>query len=409
LFLGKKDVTHERQKKMEREKKFTTEIAEISGRSGGWGGTEPAWGAATLSEARLEGEDLEVALAGKDDGEGAAIGGDGIFADGQAVEEDFRLGLGDGNLGVWRVGAELRHTEGNQVRGFFLDGAFEIDARFIGCPVQNAEADAKARDADGDAEVADFQDFLVDKVGDKIAAGGNREAASIIVERGDFLVVLLEQVEMLEAGWDVETRAFFNGDAGVTAGDARCSLEGAAFEDLSGRAGVHVEILEGVETLGIVPGGEVDERLAVAKPDGELRIQDQRILAVRAKFVAVVFEEEDGRGVFAGAGVGIHGSGEERDGDDVVIGGPGEGVHLIGEELLAIGELLAFEDALVFAAGLHDPDVVALHIVFFGFEHAADGVDDAAVGGVGEGGDFVVDGDGWLVEVLGSDGGRESG
>jgi len=95
------------------------------------------------------------------------------------------------------------------------------------------------------------------------------------------------------------------------------------------------------------------------------------------------------------------------DGDDVGVGRPGEGFDLVGEELVFVGELLAFEEALAFAAGFEEPDVVALEIVLFGFEHAADGEDDVAVGGVGEGGDFLVDvGDGF-VEVLGGGGGRE--
>jgi len=72
-----------------------------------------------------------------------------------------------------------------------------------------------------------------------------------------------------------------------------------------------------------------------------------------------------------------------------------------------VGEFLAFEEALAFAAGFEEPDIVALEIVFFGFEHAADGEDDVAVGGVGESGDFFVDvGDGF-VEVLSAGGNGE--
>jgi hypothetical protein len=39
-----------------------------------------------------------------------------------------------------------------------------------------------------------------------------------------------------------------------------------------------------------------------------------------------------------------------------------------------------------------DPDVVALEVELFGFEEAADGVNDSAVGSVGESGDVVVNG-----------------
>ena len=47
----------------------------------------------------LEAEDLEVALAGEDYGEEAAVGGEGVFADGEAVEKDAGLGFEDGDFG----------------------------------------------------------------------------------------------------------------------------------------------------------------------------------------------------------------------------------------------------------------------------------------------------------------------
>ena len=89
------------------------------------------------------------------------------------------------------------------------------------------------------------------------------------------------------------------------------------------------------------------------------------------------------------------------DGDDVGVGRPGEGFDRVGEEFVVVGEFLSFEETLAFAAGFEEPDVVALEVVFFGFEHAADGEDDVAVGGVGEGGDFFVDVGNGLVEILG--------
>ena len=76
----------------------------------------------------LEGEDLEVALAGKDYAEEAAVGGEGVFADGEAVEEHAGLGFEDGDLGVRWIGAEFRDLEGDEVGGFFFDGALEIEA-----------------------------------------------------------------------------------------------------------------------------------------------------------------------------------------------------------------------------------------------------------------------------------------
>jgi hypothetical protein len=125
------------------------------------------------------------------------------------------------------------------------------------------------------------------------------------------------------------------------------------------------------------------------------------------EFAAGVVEEEESRGILTCAGIGIHAGGEELDGDDVGVGGPGEGFDLVGEEFFVVGKLLAFEEAFAFAAGFEEPDVIALEIVFFGFEHAADGKDHVAVGSVGEGGDFLVDVGNGLVEVLGAGGKRE--
>jgi hypothetical protein len=76
---------------------------------------------------QLEGEDLEVALAGEDYAQEAAVGGEGVFADGEAVEEHAGFGFEDGDFRVRRVGAEFGDAEGDEVGGFFFDGAFEID------------------------------------------------------------------------------------------------------------------------------------------------------------------------------------------------------------------------------------------------------------------------------------------
>jgi len=72
----------------------------------------------------LEGEDLEVALAGEDYAEEAAVGGEGVFSDGEAVEEHAGLGFEDGDLGVGRIGAEFGDAKADEVGGFFFDGAF---------------------------------------------------------------------------------------------------------------------------------------------------------------------------------------------------------------------------------------------------------------------------------------------
>src|SRR5260370_19347887 len=68
---------------------------------------------------------------------------------------------------------------------------------------------------------------------------------------------------------------------------------------------------------------------------------------------------------------------------------------------------LSFEETAALAASVLDPDVVVLkRVVDFCFPLAIDGIDDASVGGVGEGGDFFVDGLEGLVEILGA-GGRQ--
>ena len=58
------------------------------------------------------------------------------------------------------------------------------------------------------------------------------------------------------------------------------------------------------------------------------------------------------------------------------------------------------EETAALAVSFLDPDVVMLKIVFFGFDVAANGIDDAAVGSEGESGHFVVDVLKRLVEVL---------
>ena len=79
-----------------------------------------------------------------------------------------------------------------------------------------------------------------------------------------------------------------------------------------------------------------------------------------------------------------------------------EGVDGVGKECIAAGEFVALEKAAALAVGFLEPDVVVLEIVFFGFDVAADGIDDAAVGSKREGSDFIVDVLERLVEILGA-------
>ncbi len=56
-----------------------------------------------------------------------------------------------------------------------------------------------------------------------------------------------------------------------------------------------------------------------------------------------------------------------------------EGVNGVREKFVAAGEFIALEKAAALAVGFLKPDVVVLKIVFFGFDIAASGIDDAAV------------------------------
>ena len=117
-------------------------------------------------------EDEEAALARDDDGEEAAVGRDGEVAEGEAVKDGGGDGLRDGNVLAGRVGAERREVDPDEVAGFFLDGALEENARFVGWPAEDAETDANAREKIGRSEIANFQNFLVNKIGNFLAAGG---------------------------------------------------------------------------------------------------------------------------------------------------------------------------------------------------------------------------------------------
>src|SRR6266403_2442613 len=86
---------------------------------------------------------------------------------------------------------------------------------------------------------------------------------------------------------------------------------------------------------------------------------------------------------------------------------PAEPVDEIAERLGAARVFLSFEETAALAAEVLNPDVVVLErVVNFCFHSAINGVNDAAVGGVGEGGDVLVDGLERFVEILGA-GGRQ--
>jgi hypothetical protein len=120
-------------------------------------------------------------------------------------------------------------------------------------------------------------------------------------------------------------------------------------------------------------------------------------------FLAVVVENEGHESVFGFAGVVVDdGGGEQLGEDEAAIGRPAVGADRVGEGRIAADEFFSGEETVALAVEFLEPDVVALKIVEFGFEKAADGIADAAVGSVGEAGDVFVDGLEGFVEVLGA-------
>src|SRR5258708_17222247 len=109
----------------------------------------------------LEGEDLEVALAGEHYAEEAAVGGEGVFADGEAVEEHAGLGFEDGDFGARWIGAEFRDLEGDEVGGFFFDGAFQVEACLVRRPMGDSQSYRPAGGTPWRCKIAWFQVFLV--------------------------------------------------------------------------------------------------------------------------------------------------------------------------------------------------------------------------------------------------------
>jgi hypothetical protein len=117
-----------------------------------------------------EGEDCQVAFAGEDDAEEAAVGRDVEFANGEAVEERLRSGLHDGDSIAGFLRGQRGNTDPDHIAGLSFDGALEHDAIFASRPVENAEPYAQADEVIGGGEIANFQHFLVDEICDLFAA-----------------------------------------------------------------------------------------------------------------------------------------------------------------------------------------------------------------------------------------------
>src|SRR5713226_2355653 len=133
---------------------------------------------------RREERKEEAAFAGDDYGNGAAVGGDGEVAEAEAVQDGDGCGLGDGNFMIGGDRRKGREVDPDEIAGFFFEPALEEDAGFVGRPAKDAEADANAGYAIGRSEIANLEDFLVQEIGDFLAAGGDADAAFVAVERG---------------------------------------------------------------------------------------------------------------------------------------------------------------------------------------------------------------------------------
>lgn len=118
-----------------------------------------------------EGEDHKITFARQDDTEKAAVGGDGEIANREAVKDRLRGWLKDGDFFAGRLRQERRNSNPDNVAGFSFGGALEEDAIFVGGPVENAETHAEADKMIGNGQVAHFEGFAVDEIGDFFATG----------------------------------------------------------------------------------------------------------------------------------------------------------------------------------------------------------------------------------------------
>jgi hypothetical protein len=136
---------------------------------------------------------------------------------------------------------------------------------------------------------------------------------------------------------------------------------------------------------------EIDDCGVVGKEEWSGGVEDYAVAFVDADLVAGVVEEQRLEGVFGFTGIVDDGGGEEFGEYHAAVGRPAEGIDDVTERPVAAAVFLAFEQAAALAVGILEPDVIMLEVVFLGFEIAMDGEGDAAIGGIGEGGDVFVD------------------
>jgi hypothetical protein len=353
-----------------------------------------------------EREDHQIAFTGEDYGQEAAVGRDIELANGDAAENWLRRGCEDGHVFAGFLRGELGNTYPYEVAGFSFDGAFQHDAIFVGGPMKNTEAHAEPDEVIRSGEVADLQNFSIDEIRHFFAAWGNGEPAGVAIERGDFLVVLCEEFKALEARRSGLRAVLFDGNGSVCARDAIGVDEGAAFEGGTCRAGRDIAVTEREQHPRLDLFVEVDDGRVVLQPGGVEAVLDEAFAFAEADFLAAVFERQGLEGVFGAAFLDDAG-GEKLGENEAAAGRPVEGVDCVGKEFFAAIELVSLEKAAAFAVGFLEPDIVVLKIVFFCFDVVADGIDDAAVGGEAESGNFFIDGLERFVEILSASRGNE--
>src|SRR5262249_36276522 len=145
-------------------------------------------------------EEEQVAFAGGNHSERATIGRDREIPESQAVQDGLRVRLTYGSLvRAFAGGGEQRQRDPYQVARPVFGRALDEQVLLIGRPFDGAEADTHARQAVGILQVADFQYFFVDEVGGVFSGRRDGESSLIAVERGQFLVVLCQKLQALQA------------------------------------------------------------------------------------------------------------------------------------------------------------------------------------------------------------------
>jgi len=339
--------------------------------------------------------------AGGDEAKEPAIGGNPEIAKREIVQKGIGSRLRDGNVFAAGDHGEERNVEQNEVAGLFFKSALEHDAVSFGHPSIDAQTDTHASDAIGRAEVADFENFVVDIVGNKVAAGRNREALGVVIESGELLIVVEGEIEALETRRAIHVAVTLDSDTRVGAGNPCSGEEGAAFKDFSRTALRIAQRRHAEEDMWLDDFGKISDGGAVGEPSRVAGFEKNILAVGKLDDLAGVFDDQHDARV-GGVGVVFSGQRQEDFGEDgVAVGPPMKCFNAVAEERVAVNELVAFEKTAATAARFLEPDVVALEDELFGFYDLRDGVNHVAVGSEGEGGDVFVDGLQRLLEING--------